>query len=858
MPVTSNGVRLCSDCSTGCEVCESSSPFDCILCEVGFYLYEGDCSTSCPGDTYKDNTERSCVECSLEDCYLCPETVEWTDPSSCVLCESIRGLDFTSDACSDYCGDGRRFREKDVVGLAKYFECDDGNKKDGDGCSSKCKVESGYDCKGGNPLEADMCTLIASSSSSDAISDEGSEFYGSFLYQSNDGRTLQVLFSKEPASPSVILEKTWIEINTFDPANYTVKMETKDSKVLEIQLSFNESHRDSVLSVNFDDRLTILDTDGFPLLTSVIYFELPVIYAISDSELDSYDILNQGSFAFYTVFISTGGALALVSVTNSLFGQSSTKTVLWSLAYMFENMVYYTLVNVSYPENLQIFLKNFVVAESPLVNQVFGLLRSALNSETEFTVGSYYSSQEEASRLLEESDLEIQEPAASEKRDEVFESHPESKEAIRGFKKFSRKLSKGQIQNEFKQNQRERIWAGEERRDKRLLLFGLSNPNSYYDYQIEIEVVENCYLFLIIVMAQTFLYIFSAILSKICCLDKKKTEKKSGCIGRIVKKTKKHLEFGTFINTLRADLIGVLLFSMVNLKYGGFNSIYNAINYLLSVIILVLLLIFLVKIILVLKKQSYETITEGSFAELVSDFRSIKSCKYFLVIEFVRGVLLALAFALVYEYPIFQAFVVCFTNIFFLVILFVFRPFSKKAVAFREYFINFGFTLASILVFLLVFDEKLDFLEISMRFSLGLVMIILFSSMLTFGFFLMIWDFAKTIFLLVSSILRKKRERASKKAKEAPQPISKSERDWKEEPEGVKLETNPRMFDTEEVIRDRVEYDGSGRRSMSPFRLDEISSIKSETSFFTTFSSSRNNVIRIIDQNDMTQVSIKK
>lgn len=39
----------------------------------------------------------------------------------------------------------------------KVFECDDGNTRNGDGCSSDCKIEPFYECKGGNETNADMC-----------------------------------------------------------------------------------------------------------------------------------------------------------------------------------------------------------------------------------------------------------------------------------------------------------------------------------------------------------------------------------------------------------------------------------------------------------------------------------------------------------------------------------------------------------------------------------------------------------------------------------------------------------------------------------------------------------------------------
>ena len=36
--------------------------------------------------------------------------------------------------------------------------CDDGNTISGDGCSSKCEVESGFSCNGGSPSSKDTCS----------------------------------------------------------------------------------------------------------------------------------------------------------------------------------------------------------------------------------------------------------------------------------------------------------------------------------------------------------------------------------------------------------------------------------------------------------------------------------------------------------------------------------------------------------------------------------------------------------------------------------------------------------------------------------------------------------------------------
>ena len=57
------------------------------------------------------------------------------------------------DICSEICGDGKRFNSR-----SSYW--DDANVVDGDGWSSKCKVEPQFKCSGGNSTTFDVCTLL--------------------------------------------------------------------------------------------------------------------------------------------------------------------------------------------------------------------------------------------------------------------------------------------------------------------------------------------------------------------------------------------------------------------------------------------------------------------------------------------------------------------------------------------------------------------------------------------------------------------------------------------------------------------------------------------------------------------------
>jgi len=66
-----------------------------------------------------------------------------------------------SGTCDSICGDGLQ------VGTE---ECDDGNNKDGDGCSSECKIEPGSVCKSScEPIN--YVNLLLTASSSDKLFD---------------------------------------------------------------------------------------------------------------------------------------------------------------------------------------------------------------------------------------------------------------------------------------------------------------------------------------------------------------------------------------------------------------------------------------------------------------------------------------------------------------------------------------------------------------------------------------------------------------------------------------------------------------------------------------------------------------
>ncbi|CAI2382759.1 unnamed protein product [Moneuplotes crassus] len=58
----------------------------------------------------------------------------------------------TKDTCYELCGDGIQFTHTEEENY-----CDDGNSYSGDGCSRDCKVEEGFTCSGGSATSKDVC-----------------------------------------------------------------------------------------------------------------------------------------------------------------------------------------------------------------------------------------------------------------------------------------------------------------------------------------------------------------------------------------------------------------------------------------------------------------------------------------------------------------------------------------------------------------------------------------------------------------------------------------------------------------------------------------------------------------------------
>lgn len=163
----SNSLRKCADCAEACLTCYGATSGECIECnfEQGFSkgsesaseCYKVTCLDGYYPEVFSATKTIQCLACD-STCATC----NGEGPYKCTQCKSgysmtvEDGLTRCSKCPSGYttkpngdcqgesscklieiCGDGKN------LGMN---ECDDGNNVDGDGCSSDCKVEHGYEC----------------------------------------------------------------------------------------------------------------------------------------------------------------------------------------------------------------------------------------------------------------------------------------------------------------------------------------------------------------------------------------------------------------------------------------------------------------------------------------------------------------------------------------------------------------------------------------------------------------------------------------------------------------------------------------------------------------------------------------
>ena len=141
----------CNDRGTGLK-CLSKSGESCSIdtnCVTGLKCHDNKCS------------DQVCQNGKKEGSETCDDGNDKEGDGCSTLCKTEEGYTCDNNVCKEIpavCGDNKKEKEE---------QCDDGNIKDDDGCSSKCQVEalncgdaSNEQCADGNKLDGDGCSKI--------------------------------------------------------------------------------------------------------------------------------------------------------------------------------------------------------------------------------------------------------------------------------------------------------------------------------------------------------------------------------------------------------------------------------------------------------------------------------------------------------------------------------------------------------------------------------------------------------------------------------------------------------------------------------------------------------------------------
>ena len=171
--------KTCKNCSNACYSCNGPTENDCIVCNFlkgygkinedsgtcthivctnGYYLYKNTitntsqcmkCDKSCL--TCKAGGPLDCINCkpgymsiNLHETHTV-QCVEYPEGYEVLPNGNYRGKIILS---IEICGDGLNLGS---------LECDDGNLNDGDGCSSECMIEEGFECIRTSTRTPDIC-----------------------------------------------------------------------------------------------------------------------------------------------------------------------------------------------------------------------------------------------------------------------------------------------------------------------------------------------------------------------------------------------------------------------------------------------------------------------------------------------------------------------------------------------------------------------------------------------------------------------------------------------------------------------------------------------------------------------------
>ena len=306
------GSGSCVQCDPSCLTCRGPAATDCVLCpsSLTFQVSTSMCvALACTSSQYANYTIGECQDCDSScttcsgilptQCLTCPTSTALSIINTCLACTFENGLELDGTVCNDICGDGER--------VEKTTQCDDGNVQNGDGCSSTCTIEPGWECSGGGLNSADTCVSIV-----------GPAPIITLNY--NDPTNFQISFSKaviNTLQPKEYLTQINVTLEGIERANsyYTVSYNS-GSQTYTIQFNLLESVLNSMLFVQFADPSRITDSFGNTLSPNNVSTMYPSYYYVDPETKSAGDGLAIFSLVIQGINTATIIPLALSGYLN--------------------------------------------------------------------------------------------------------------------------------------------------------------------------------------------------------------------------------------------------------------------------------------------------------------------------------------------------------------------------------------------------------------------------------------------------------------------------------------------------------------------------------------------------------------
>ncbi|CAG9327445.1 unnamed protein product [Blepharisma stoltei] len=354
----------CLRCPDNCLRCNDGD--SCIICKSSFALKNRHCS--CP-DGYFIGSSNKCLKCD-NSCLTCSENSSnctscgsnlpvLYESNKCYPCDSFEGYStyfavsisyFTDDLfsklssnCIEVCGDGRNMGQS---------QCDDGNNRNGDGCSSSCAVEIGWSCFGGSANSPDVCKDITPPTPVLA-----------YLSENSSGYLLILAFSEAVNFGTEVSKNIKIEIKNTLKFNWSI-MEKNSLYIITLNMHENVSAGTSV-KVTFKNPSSIVDMNGNEMKESSASTNLLESFVYTTGEAIKSSVT--------TATTVTAASSAIGSLSVGFLMGSFNFQALWSMVEIMQIQNYLIFLSPKYPDNLISYLEALGIANGNFLPNPFQL-----------------------------------------------------------------------------------------------------------------------------------------------------------------------------------------------------------------------------------------------------------------------------------------------------------------------------------------------------------------------------------------------------------------------------------------------------------------------------------------------------